>query len=87
MTQLLRAVGQVALMACPVLASAGPYDTPGSDHASAGPASRPPCVYKGVMSDAEIERCTGFPVHYSYPPAPERGASGKAAAGRYHFRR
>jgi hypothetical protein len=32
----------------------------------AGPAAKPVCVYKGVMSDAEIELCTGHPVHYNY---------------------
>jgi len=29
-------------------------------------AQKPVCVYKGVMSDAEIELCTGFRVHYNY---------------------
>lgn len=32
----------------------------------AGPAGKPVCVYKGVMSDAEIEVCTGYPVRYNY---------------------
>ena len=44
--------------------------------------SKPHCVYKGVMSDAEIELCTGYPVHYDYGIAPERSAdrsSGRAA--------
>jgi hypothetical protein len=27
---------------------------------------KPVCVYKGVMSDAEIEVCTGFRVDYNY---------------------
>ena len=27
---------------------------------------KPVCVYKGVMSDAEIEVCTGFRVRYNY---------------------
>ncbi len=31
-----------------------------------GRASKPVCVYKGVMSDAEIEVCTGFRVRYNY---------------------
>ncbi len=31
-----------------------------------GRPSKPVCVYKGVMSDAEIEVCTGYPVHYNY---------------------
>lgn len=29
-------------------------------------APKPGCVYKGVMSDAEIELCTGYRVHYNY---------------------
>lgn len=29
-------------------------------------APKPVCVYKGVMSDAEIEVCTGYRVHYDY---------------------
>jgi hypothetical protein len=28
--------------------------------------TRPVCAYKGVMSDAEIEVCTGHRVHYNY---------------------
>jgi hypothetical protein len=28
--------------------------------------SKPVCVYKGVMSDAEIEVCTGHRIHYNY---------------------
>jgi hypothetical protein len=28
--------------------------------------TRPVCVYKGVMSDAEIEVCTGHRIHYYY---------------------
>ena len=44
---------------------------------------KPACVYKGAMSDAEIERCTGHPVHYDYnirsrgaaaPPGIPKGA-------------
>jgi hypothetical protein len=31
-----------------------------------GRTTKPVCVYKGVMSDAEIEVCTGFRVHYNY---------------------
>ena len=31
-----------------------------------GRAQKPVCVYKAVMSDAEIEVCTGFRVHYNY---------------------
>ena len=26
----------------------------------------PVCVYKAVMSDTEIQACTGHPVHYDY---------------------
>jgi hypothetical protein len=31
-----------------------------------GRAPKPLCVYKGVMSDAEIETCTGSRVRYNY---------------------
>ena len=31
-----------------------------------GRAPKPVCVYKGVMSDAEIEACTGHRVQYDY---------------------
>src|SRR5688572_14015720 len=31
-----------------------------------GRAPKPLCVYEGVMSDAEIEVCTGFRIHYNY---------------------
>ena len=31
-----------------------------------GRAPKPVCVYKGVMTDAEIEVCTGFRVQYNY---------------------
>ena len=31
-----------------------------------GRVPKPVCVYKGVMSDAEIEVCTGHRVHYNY---------------------
>jgi hypothetical protein len=41
-----------------------------------GRAQTPVCEYKGVMSDAEIQACTGFRVRYSYDVYP----SGPAAA-------
>ena len=41
-----------------------------------GGAQRPVCEYKRVMSDAEIEVCTGFRVRYGYDVY-----SGGAAAG------
>ena len=41
-----------------------------------GSAPMPVCVYKGVMTDAEIETCTGFRVRYGYDVY-----SGGAAAG------
>jgi hypothetical protein len=31
-----------------------------------GRVAKPVCVYKGVMSDAEIEVCTGHRIHYNY---------------------
>lgn len=55
------AIAVAAFLALPMhswaQSDAGPF---------AGPAPKPVCVYKGVMSDAEIELCTGYPVHYSY---------------------
>ena len=30
------------------------------------PAPKPVCAYKAVMSDAEIEACTGYRVQYTY---------------------
>ena len=42
-----------------------------------GHGTPPPCVYKGVMTDAEIQACTGRAVHYDYSPifeAPARPA-------------
>ena len=35
----------------------------------AGRAPKPVCVYKGAMSDAEIEICTGYRVRYNYERA------------------
>ena len=40
---------------------------------------KPHCVYKGAMSDAEIERCTGHPVHYEYDIGRAARASSPAA--------
>lgn len=55
------AIVLAAFLALPMLSLAqsdsGPF---------AGPAPKPVCVYKGVMSDAEIELCTGYPVNYDY---------------------
>lgn len=33
---------------------------------SGGRPPKPECLYKGVMSDAEIEICTGYRVQYNY---------------------
>jgi len=53
-----------------------------SDSSFAGPAPKPVCVYKGVMSDAEIEICTGYPVRYNYNYAIDSGpVVTRAAAG------
>ena len=46
-----------------------------------GRAPKPVCVYKAVMSDAEIEVCTGFQVHYSYAIDSGRAATGASAGG------
>jgi hypothetical protein len=55
------AIALVAFLAFPVLSLAQSDASPFGARAP-----KPVCVYKGVMSDAEIERCTGFPVHYNY---------------------
>ena len=56
-----------------------------------GRAPRPVCVYKGVMSDAEIEVCTGFRVCYSYDvyqgAAPVAASAGRAVRPATNSRR
>lgn len=53
-----------------------------SDNSFGGTAAKPVCVYKGVMSDAEIEICTGYPVRYNYNYANDPGpVATRAAAG------
>jgi len=69
-------IASIALLACPALGSAQSSAVPFATLDWAGPPARPVCVYKGVMSDAEIELCTGHPVHYDY-----RILSGSAASG------
>ena len=55
------AIALAALLAFPMHSSAQ------SDvGAFGGRPTKPVCVYKGVMSDAEIEVCTGYRVRYSY---------------------
>ena len=51
-------IGAVLLL-CPALA-------PAQSSISPRLAPKPVCEYKGVMSDAEIRACTGYPVHYYY---------------------
>ena len=61
------AVISAALLLCPALALAQSAISPFTTGSLANrPAPKPVCVYKGVMSDAEIEACTGHPVHYDY---------------------
>jgi hypothetical protein len=55
------AIALAALLALPMHSLAQSNDSP-----FGGRAPRPVCVYKGVMSDAEIEVCTGYRVRYSY---------------------
>ncbi len=56
-----------ALLFCPALVLAQSSDSPLTIRsASTRVAPKPVCVYKGVMSDAEIKACTGHPVHYDY---------------------
>ena len=68
------AVAFVALLAFPMLSLAQSNASP-----LGGRAQKPVCVYKGVMSDAEIELCTGYPVHYNYAIE-----SGRAFHPRWH---
>ena len=57
----------VALLLCPPLALAQSSNSPFSASSFTNrPAPKPVCVYKGVMSDAEIELCTGHRVQYYY---------------------
>ena len=43
-------------------------------------APKPVCDYKAVMSDAEIEVCTGHRIHYNYAVDSSRAAT-RASAG------
>ena len=63
------AIAFVAFLAFPMLSLAQSNVSP-----FGGRAAKPVCVYKGVMTDAEIERCTGFPVHYNYAIDSGRGS-------------
>ena len=61
------AVIGAALLLCPALALAQSSNSPSTIRSLADrSAPKPVCVYKGVMSDAEVEACTGHPVHYDY---------------------
>ncbi len=55
------AVISAALLLCPALALAQSSNRPAPK-----PVPQSACVYKGVMSDAEVEACTGHPVKYDY---------------------
>lgn len=71
------AVGLAAFLAfsTPLLAQFG-------DRSFAGPPAKPVCVYKGVMSDAEIEVCTGYRVRYNYDYGTDSSpVATRAAAG------
>jgi hypothetical protein len=65
-----RAIFLAALLAFPMLSLAQ-----SNAGAFGGRASKPVCVYKGVMSDAEIELCTGFRVQYNYTVDSSRAAA------------
>ncbi len=61
------AVISAAILVCPALASAQSSISPiRANTLTNRPAPKPPCVYKGVMSDAEVEACTGHRVIYDY---------------------
>jgi hypothetical protein len=55
------AIVAAAFLAFPMLSLAQSEASPFGDRAA-----KPVCVYKGVMSDAEIELCTGYRIHYNY---------------------
>ncbi len=55
-----------AILLCPALASAQSSISPITTTLANRAAPKPPCVYKGVMSDAEVEACTGHRVTYDY---------------------
>jgi len=71
---LLRAIAGAALLLGPALA--WPQAAPFAYHnwTNGHLTVKPHCVYKGVMSDAEIELCTGHPVHYHYGISPQSAA-------------
>lgn len=73
-----RALAGAALLLGPALAwsQAAPFAY--HDWTNGHLTEKPHCVYKGVMSDAEIELCTGHPVHYDYGIKPQ-SATGRAA--------
>jgi len=48
-------------------------------------APKPVCVYKGVMSDAEIELCTGHRVRYNYATDSGRAVAGARSSGAADF--
>jgi hypothetical protein len=56
-----------ALLLCPALAAAQSSSGPHRNNlVISRSAPKPVCEYKAVMSDAEIEACTGRRVHYDY---------------------
>ena len=55
------AIALATFLAFPLHSLAQSNDSPFGSRAA-----KPVCVYKGVMSDAEIEVCTGYRVHYYY---------------------
>jgi hypothetical protein len=63
-----RAIGGAALLIFPALAWPQVKVDPFAYHnwTNGHLTVKPHCVYKGVMSDADIELCTGHPVHYDY---------------------
>ena len=60
-------VFSAALLLCPALALAQSPKSPLKNSSLANrPAAKSACVYKAVMSDPEIEACTGHKVQYDY---------------------
>ena len=60
------AVISAVLLLCPAIAFAQTSNRPSTTRSLTKSDAKPVCVYKGVMSDAEIEACTGHRVQYDY---------------------
>ena len=60
------AVISAVLLLCPAIAFAQTSNRPSTTRYLTKSDAKPECVYKGVMSDAEIKACIGHKVQYDY---------------------